>query len=255
MLVTLAPDLPQLARTVTGVRNPSPNIVGRSQFLRKVPPIVAGGSLALADYLTTQTPKSTAGEVSPGMGELEADGFRLYKRPYGASASGGMRAISQGKGAFPPYQFRIPGGWKQKPVSVADPSGPETDTRFTSAEMGDLLVVLPPVFTFIDDEDSVDTITIDEIAPPMKLLPAFAPQALGIGIEEDGEDVSDIKVLKKKGLTYYNYEVKPHSLVSATVYQGRVYVLAVKASQSQWGRFKNDLQKIIDSFEVIQQSA
>jgi len=136
---------------------------------------------------------SVTASRSPGLGDVDEDGFRLYTRPYGASASGGMRAISQGKGNFPPYSFKVPDGWKQKAVSVADPSGPETDSRFTSPDMGDLLVVLPPVFTFIDDEDQVDTITIDEIAPPMKLLPAFAPQALGIGIEEDGEEVSDVK--------------------------------------------------------------
>lgn len=63
----------------------------------------------------------TAGRV-PGVNFAapDAEGFYTYTRPQGKSGGHGV-----GWSEIPPYSFRIPPGWEETPVSIADLGGTE----------------------------------------------------------------------------------------------------------------------------------
>ena len=56
----------------------------------------------------------------------DADGFLQYQRPEGKSGGHGV-----GWSEIPRYSFRVPQGWEETPVSIADLGGTEAsrDTR------------------------------------------------------------------------------------------------------------------------------
>jgi len=59
--------------------------------------------------------------IVPGLaGEPDADGFYTYTRPEGKSGGHGV-----GWSEVPRYSFRVPPGWEETPVSIADLGGTE----------------------------------------------------------------------------------------------------------------------------------
>lgn len=54
--------------------------------------------------------------------EVDAEGFRQYQRPEGKSGGHGV-----GWSEIPRYSFRLPDGWEETPVSIADLGGTEVE--------------------------------------------------------------------------------------------------------------------------------
>lgn len=66
-----------------------------------------------SDGLNTNCPKFY--ENSSGLSDVAEDGYRTYKRPEGKSGGHGV-----GWSEIPQYSFRVPDGWEETPVSIAD---------------------------------------------------------------------------------------------------------------------------------------
>lgn len=56
--------------------------------------------------------------------DVDAEGFRSYRRPEGKSGGHGV-----GWSEIPRYSFRLPDGWEETPVSIADLGGTEVAGR------------------------------------------------------------------------------------------------------------------------------
>lgn len=56
---------------------------------------------------------------------MDAEGFRSYQRPEGKSGGHGV-----GWSEIPRYSFRLPDGWEETPVSIADLGGTEVCSPF-----------------------------------------------------------------------------------------------------------------------------
>jgi hypothetical protein len=56
--------------------------------------------------------------------DVDAEGFRSYRRPEGKSGGHGV-----GWSEIPRYSFRLPDGWEETPVSIADLGGTEVASR------------------------------------------------------------------------------------------------------------------------------
>jgi hypothetical protein len=56
--------------------------------------------------------------------DVDAEGFRSYRRPEGKSGGHGV-----GWSEIPRYSFRLPDGWEETPVSIADLGGTEVAAR------------------------------------------------------------------------------------------------------------------------------
>lgn len=60
--------------------------------------------------------------------DVDAEGFRSYRRPEGKSGGHGV-----GWSEIPRYSFRLPDGWEETPVSIADLGGTEVAATPTVA--------------------------------------------------------------------------------------------------------------------------
>merc|ERR1711937_46781 len=205
----------------------------------------AGGMLALDYAVTTERSEAiqglTAGRV-PGLSAVDSEGFRRYTRPEGKSGGHGI-----GWSEIPQYSFRVPDGWKEEAVSIADLGGTEIDVRFVNQEEGQLAVVVAPVLRFMNVGFNAD-VRIEDIGPPEKILNGFAPEILGGPVEDDDELVQT--TFTKQPLTYYVWETKKHELITATAFKNRVFIMAVKASGRQWRAAKESLHTMQKSFSV-----
>ena len=86
---------------------------------------VGGGAGAFLGAGSSQAVQGmTAGRI-PGLSSVDSDGFRTYSRPEGKMGGHGI-----GWSEIPNYQFRVPDGWKEEAVSIADLGGTEIDVRF-----------------------------------------------------------------------------------------------------------------------------
>lgn len=184
----------------------------------------------------------TAGRI-PGVTGPDSSGLFRYTRPEGKSGGHGV-----GWSEIPRYTFNVPEGWDEKPVSIADLGGTEIDLRFENPDQGNLLVVVAPVLRFMDVGYNA-SIDIEKIGPPDKIIAGFAPELYGKPLMED--DVLETDVVEDGGLTYYQWEVKPHHLVSATAVGNRLFILSTTSNSRQWRRAKDDLQTVQKSFRVL----
>lgn len=184
----------------------------------------------------------TAGRV-PGLSTTpDEEGFFTYIRPEGKSGGHGV-----GWSEIPPYSFRVPEGWTEEPVSIADLGGTEIDLRFGNSSQGELFVVVAPVLRFRDVGFNAD-VRIEELAPPENVIEGFAPELFGRPLEEG--DVIETQVAKQDDLTYYMWEVKPHRLVVATAFKNRLFILGTEANGRQWRRSEDALRTVQKSFRV-----
>lgn len=181
-----------------------------------------------------------AGRI-PGLSDPDEEGWRTYRRPDDKSGGHGV-----GWSPIIPYIFKVPEGWGEVPVSIADLGGTEIDLRFASSQEGRLFVIVAPVLRFADlGENTI----IEEIGPPEKVINAFGPEVIGENVEGK---VLSMEVAEHSGRTYYQYELEPpHALITATAAGNRLYLFNITANGLQWKRHYKALKQIADSFRVI----
>lgn len=195
----------------------------------------------------------TAGRIPGLSAKPDANGKFEYRRPEGKSGGHGV-----GWSEIPRYGFKVPAGWEETPVSIADLGGTEIDLRFGGAD-GQLSVVVAPVLRFIDVGFNAD-VRIEEIGPPDRIVAGFAPELFGAPLQEG--DTLETDVEKKGELTYYTYVLKPPAggpggnvggrrLVAATAFKNRLFLLAASANPRQWRRAEAELRDIVKSFNVM----
>ncbi|XP_020111390.1 psbP domain-containing protein 4, chloroplastic [Ananas comosus] len=195
--------------------------------------VVPGTGLAVKQGLL-------AGRI-PGLSEPDEKGWRTYRRPDDKSGGHGV-----GWSPIIPYTFKVPPGWDEVPVSIADLGGTEIDLRFASSKEGRLFVIVAPVLRFADLEGEV---TIEMIGTPEKVINAFGPEVIGENVEGK---VLTAETVEHSGRTYYQFELEPpHVLITATAAGNRLYLFSVTASGLQWKRHYKDLKEIADSFRVV----
>ncbi|KAI8468924.1 MAG: hypothetical protein J3K34DRAFT_425619 [Monoraphidium minutum] len=167
----------------------------------------------------------------------------MYTRPEGKSGGHGV-----GWSEIPRYRFRVPGGWDETPVSIADLGGAEIDLRFGERQQGNLVVVVAPVARFAEIGRNAD-IRIEELGPPDRIIAGFAPELYGAPLNED--DVLEQGVVEEGGLKYYRWMLKPHKLVAATAVGNRLFLISISAPNTrQWRKYERDLRTIQESFQV-----
>lgn len=190
----------------------------------------------------------TAGRIPGVSTEPDKDGFYLYQRPEGKSGGHGV-----GWSEIPRYSFKVPGGWDETPVSIADLGGTEIDLRFADRDEGNLVVVVAPVARFADIGFNAD-VRIEELGPPDRIIAGFAPELYGAPLNDD--DVMEQAVVDKGGLRYYQWLVRPHRLVSATAVGNRLFIISVVAPTArQWRKYESNLRTIQESFIVPERRA
>lgn len=179
----------------------------------------------------------------PGLSEPdEEDSWRTYRRPDDKSGGHGV-----GWSPIIPYLFKVPDGWVEVPVSIADLGGTEIDLRFANPKQGRLFVIVAPVRRFSDVLG--DNTTIEEIGPPEKVINAFGPEVIGENVEGK---VLSMDVVEHSGRKYYQYELEPpHVFITVTAAGNRLYLFNVTGSGLQWKRHYKDLKRIADSFCVV----
>ena len=96
------------------------------------------------------------------------------------------------------YSFRVPEGWAETPVSIADLGGTEIDVRFRNRDEGDLSVVVAPVLRFRDVGYNAN-VNMEFLGDPDKIIAGFTPELFGAPLV-DG-DVLDTKVYKQNDET------------------------------------------------------
>eukprot|EP00882_Tetradesmus_deserticola_P002227 GHRQ01002379.1.p1 GENE.GHRQ01002379.1~~GHRQ01002379.1.p1 ORF type:complete len:279 (+),score=108.63 GHRQ01002379.1:232-1068(+) len=185
----------------------------------------------------------TAGRI-PGISTTaDADGFYTYTRPEGKSGGHGV-----GWSEMPRYSFKVPAGWQETPVSIADLGGTEIDLRFACPEEGHLQVVVAPVLRFADVGYNAD-VRITDLNKPENIISGFAPELFGRPLND--EDVLEQRVLQKQDVPYYEWQVKPHNLVSATAVGNRVFIMNITPRSSRtWAKTSTALRRMQESFYV-----
>eukprot|EP00667_Euglena_gracilis_P012576 EG_transcript_12922 len=186
----------------------------------------------------------TAGRL-PGFGPIDERGYRRYSRPEGKSGGHGV-----GWSEIPPYSFDLPASFEEVAVSIADLGGTELDARFKSADYGDVAIIVAPIMRFKDIPFNAK-VTIDQLGTPEQLVRAFAPEIRGEPLEE--EDLKSVEVENRDGLLYYQYELRPRTVVSMTSTGNRLFILVARSpGPRQWAKFAADLTTIATSFRVSQ---
>ncbi|CAN6357870.1 unnamed protein product [Urochloa humidicola] len=216
-------------------------IVGRRRALVSAAAAACGASvLGFAGHGLAATQGLLAGRI-PGLSEPDENGWRTYRRPDDKSGGHGV-----GWSPIIPYSFRVPDGWDEVPVSIADLGGTEIDLRFANPKEGRLFVIVAPVRRFADD---LDDATIEKIGNPDKVINAFGPEVIGENVE--GKVLSSATA-EYSGRTYYQFELEPpHVFITATAAGNRLYLFSVTASGLQWKRHYKDLKQIAESFRVV----
>jgi len=204
--------------------------------------IVALGAQLANPSIVQAVMGMTAGRV-PGLAPADSKGIRRYTRPEGKSGGHGV-----GWSEITPYTFDVSEGWEEVPVSIADPGGTEIDVRFSSDSEGDLKVVLAPVLRFTDVKEDENP-TIEELIPLERFMSGFGPELTQNPVES--EDIIDKFVDSRFGLTYYNFELRNHTLVTATIWKKRVFIMCVQASSLQWRTSAEKLRDTTKSFAVL----
>ncbi|KAG2444064.1 hypothetical protein HYH02_009007 [Chlamydomonas schloesseri] len=186
----------------------------------------------------------TAGRI-PGLSkEADGAGFYTYTRPEGKSGGHGV-----GWSEIPQYSFKVPSGWEEIPVSIADLGGTEIDLRYQSKDEGDVAVVVAPVLRFMDVGFNAK-VSLKDVGPPQRVIEGFGPELFGKPLDED--DVVATEVVNQDGGLYYKWELKNRALVSATATKNRVFIITVTANARQWKKHSDDLRVIQQSFRVKQ---
>jgi len=198
------------------------------------------GAVCIRALTSKRALASTPGRV-PGFSP-RPDGTQTYLRPRDKSGGHGT-----GWSEITPYQFVTYEGWEEKPVSIADPEGTEIDAKFSSEQDGEIKIILAPILRFVDFPAESNP-RIQDFLTLSSFIQGFGPELVGTPVQE--EDVVKSYEDEREGLTFYNYELKNHWLISATVYQRRVYIIVLHSSALQWRRSYAKLLKTAASFSI-----
>ena len=77
----------------------------------------------------------------------------------------------------------------------------------------------------------------------------FAPELIGSPVQEEDIVKSAISIIN--GRTYYTYELVNHTIISATSWNKRIYILVVSCTPLQWRKSKEQNIALVDSFRVL----
>ncbi|ONK77412.1 uncharacterized protein A4U43_C02F6260 [Asparagus officinalis] len=216
--------------------------------LGRRPALVSGLSLAsgvlmgfTGDGVAAVKQGLLAGRI-PGLSDPDENGWRTYRRPDEKSGGHGV-----GWSPIIPYTFKVPQGWEEVPVSIADLGGTEIDLRFANSQQGRLFVIVAPVLRF--SADLGDDVKIEQVGSPEKVINAFGPEVIGENVEGK---VLSMEEADYSGRKYYQFELEPpHVLITATAAGNRLYLFGVTANGLQWKRHYKDLKQIAQSFRVV----
>lgn len=216
-------------------------LVGRRNALASAAAACGVSVLGFAgDGLAVANQGLLAGRI-PGLSGPDENGWRTYRRPDEKSGGHGV-----GWSPIIPYSFKVPDGWEEAPVSIADLGGTEIDLRFGNPKEGRLSVIVAPTRRFADD---LDDATIEKIGTPEKVINAFGPEVIGENVEGK---VLSTATAEYSGRTYYQFELEPpHIFITATAAGNRLYLFSVTANGLQWKRHYKDLKQIAESFRVV----
>ncbi|KAK9808177.1 hypothetical protein WJX73_005612 [Symbiochloris irregularis] len=231
----------QAAETSSGAEDTAESQLGRRAVLT-----ASAASLALVLGLDARPARAVQGAIAgrlPGLRGPDAEGWYTYTRPEGKSGGHGT-----GWTEIPRYSFKVPAGWSEVPVSIADGGGTEIDLRFANSDQGSLQVVVAPIARFLDVDEGTK-IKIEEIGSPDRIISGFHPEIYGKPMQDDDLIQSDV-IQGTDGLTHYIWELKPHHLVGATAYGNRMFLIALNANGRQWRRSAEALRQIQTSFLV-----
>lgn len=109
-------------------------------------------------------------------------------------------------------------------------------------------MVLAPVLRFADVKEGTNP-GIEELIPFGRFMAGFGPELTQNPV--DDTDIVDSFVDKRDGLTYYNFELKNHTLVAATAYKKRIFIICLKAPSRQWRSSADKLRATMKSFKVL----
>lgn len=219
-------------------------LVGRRNALASAAAAAAACGVSVlgfaGDGLAAAKQGPLAGRI-PGLSGPDQNGWRTYRRPDEKSGGHGV-----GWSPIIPYSFKVPDGWEETPVSIADLGGTEIDLRFGNPKEGRLSVIVAPTRRFADD---LDDATIEKIGTPEKVINAFGPEVIGENVEGK---VLSTATAEYSGRTYYQFELEPpHIFITATAAGNRLYLFSVTANGLQWKRHYKDLKQIAESFRVV----
>lgn len=166
------------------------------------------------------------------------------------------------------YCFSYPADWKEEVVSLNDGKLYGVDTRYGDGKYGQLSVAVLPYGDRESIADAGDP--LDVLDNFYELIGAFWYQN-GFGEPLDEGTVLSAKSMVRKAnrrqqggqgeATYYMYEMKPHTFISATVSDGQLYVMNASSTARQWsaaaaggGKSTKEIERIlidiVNSFEV-----
>lgn len=120
--------------------------------------------------------------------------------------------------------------------------------RFNSEQDGGLKVVLAPVLRFADVKEGTNP-GIEELVPFERFMAGFGPELTQNPV--DDTEIVNSFVDKRDGLTYYNYELSNHTLVAATAFKKRIFIICLKAPSRQWRSSSDKLRATMKSFKVL----
>ena len=120
--------------------------------------------------------------------------------------------------------------------------------RFNSDDDGGLKVVLAPVLRFADVKEGTNP-GIEELIPFERFMAGFGPELTQNPVDES--EIVNSFVDKRDGLTYYNFELTNHTLVAATAYRKRIFIICLKAPSRQWRNSADKLRATQKSFKVL----
>lgn len=240
---------PTTMRPVASLRNMVTMRASRGDSNFEQEALSRRGALALTAgaFMTNGLPAQAIQGLTPGRipgfdGAIDERGFHKYLRPAGKSGGHGV-----GWSEIPQYSFELPTEFEEVSVSIADLGGTEIDARFTSKEHGDVSIIVAPVARFKDIGYNA-RVTIDAIAEPLPIALGFAPEVMGNPIDES--DILDIKEEVRDRLLYYQYQIKPRTIISATATGNRLFLLVIRANYRQWSKHMDELIQVADSFRV-----
>ncbi|KAL6641763.1 hypothetical protein ACP70R_019944 [Stipagrostis hirtigluma subsp. patula] len=215
-------------------------MVGRRQALISAAAACGASVFGFAGDAMAANQGLLAGRI-PGLSEPDENGWRTYRRPDEKSGGHGV-----GWSPIIPYSFKVPDGWEEVPVSIADLGGTEIDLRFANSKQGRLFVIVAPVRRFADN---LEDATIEKIGSPEKVITAFGPEVIGENVE--GKVLAS-ETAEYSGRTYYQFELEPpHVFITASAAGNRLYLFSVTANGLQWKRHYKDLKQIAESFRIV----
>lgn len=92
-------------------------------------------------------------------------------------------------------------------------------------------------------------VDLKELVSLQDFVRGFAPELIGSPVQEEDIIESTVSIINAR--TYYTYELVNHTLISATSWNKRIYILVVSCTPLQWRKSKEENMALVDSFQVL----